>query len=381
MVLVVEKCSFEYIKRFFENEVVYYETSSRKMHYGRPENATLKNTLSIDTFFSGAPLRVYFDPTYRCNLRCRHCITSSSPDAAMADELDLPGIKQLAEELASIGVFEITITGGEPFIHPDIFEIIRCIQDSGLNLTIASNGTLITPQKAEKLSELGVQDIRISIDGHEAVNDSIRGKGTYKRAMEGVQNLVQAKVPVSVRTTLTKNVNDGLEYLFMDLNKAGVDNLKAAVIKEAGNAILEKNSDLLGYRPDEETMQYLLSLGEKNGITVELSSDDFDFGTAMAGDRKLRKKGHNTCGAGFETAYISPTGEMLICSSMPRASLGNIRNCGFMDVWKGHVAENYRAQALASGEKKICTVKFVNIRTIDTAAEPVSQNLTAMLPE
>jgi len=351
----------EYIRRRFDNEELFYKIGSRQIHYVMPENATQINTFYLPTFTEGAPLRVYFDPTYRCNLRCRHCITSSSPDAVNTNELSFQRIQQLFNELASIGVLEIVFTGGEPFILPRIFDIIKCAQDAGLNTIIASNGTLITMEKAKKLAELNVRDIRISIDGWKPINDDIRGVGAYKMAIEGLKNLLLTEVPVSVRMTHRKNIHNNLEYLFKDLNEVGITNLKAAVIKEAGNALLEENSDLLGYLPTEKAMHHLITLGKRYGIFVELSSDDFDFEPVIEGDKKLRKNRHNTCGAGFETAYISPEGNVLICSSIPHAILGNIKDCLFIDVWEGQIANNYRSQATACGEKKACRINFINI--------------------
>lgn len=340
-----------YVKRLFYNEEIHYGINSRETYTSSPKDATPDNTIELPSYIPNAPMRVYFDPTYRCNLRCRHCITSSSPDIKAENELDILQIKKLLTELESIGVLELAITGGEPFIHKDIFEMIELVQNSNMNLSITSNGTLISPEKAKRLSELDVSDIRISLDGCEPVNDDIRGKGTYKKTMTGLRNLVQANVPATVRMTLTSKTHEGLEHLFHDLQDVGVTKLKAAIIKEAGNATLEENSDLFGYQPTEDAVQSLLKLGEDYGISMEFASEDFNLEPAKSGDKKLRSADYHTCGAGHETAYISPTGDVLPCSSMPHVILGNVSNGNFTDVWEGQVIKRYKALALLSEEK------------------------------
>ncbi len=350
-----------YVKRSFYNEDIHYGIHSRKTYTSSPQDAKPDNTLELPTFIPNAPMRVYFDPTYRCNLRCRHCITSSSPDIQAENELDILQIKKLLNELESIGVLELAITGGEPFIHKDIFEIIEFVQDGNMNLSITSNGTLLSPEKAKKLSELDVSDIRISLDGCESVNDDIRGDGSYKKAMTGLRNLIQANVPATVRMTLTSKTHEGLEHLFHDLQDVGVTKLKAAIIKEAGNATLEENSDLFGYQPTEDAVQSLMKLGEENNISVELSSEDFNLEPEQSGDKRLRAAEHHTCGAGHETAYISPIGNVLPCSSMPHVILGNIGNDSFTDVWEGRVTKKYKTLARLSEEKAMCKANFVKL--------------------
>jgi MoaA/NifB/PqqE/SkfB family radical SAM enzyme len=359
--IIVQREEFRYIKRRFSNEEIFYNIGSRTINYDTPQTATKENTFYLPSFTPDAPLKVYFDPTYRCNLRCRHCITSSSPDIDSSNELDLFQMKQLFRQLASIGVLEIAITGGEPFLYPHIFEIIGYIQDSTMNLTIASNGTLITATKAKRLADLKVHDIKISVDGYEPVHDDIRGKGSYRRAMSGIRNLVQAGVPVSVRMTLTRNTHEGLEDMFKDLNSASIKKLKVAMIKKVGNATLEENSDLIGCQATEDVVQFLMDLGKSSGISIEFSSDDFDIDIVQGGDKKLRSAEHCTCGAGFETAYISPCGDVLACSSMPNVIMGNIKDSSFIEIWNAHTAEYYRTQALLFGKRQICKADFISL--------------------
>jgi MoaA/NifB/PqqE/SkfB family radical SAM enzyme len=131
-----------------------------------------------------------------CNLTCAHCFISCSPTNHAFELMDLNQMKRLLEESQSHGVKEYYFTGGEPFIHPHILEILEATLEIG-PATVLTNVTVMKRKHVERLA--GVEsrslyslELRVSIDGYSPeMNDPIRGKGTFRRALDGVRLLLE----------------------------------------------------------------------------------------------------------------------------------------------------------------------------------------------
>jgi AdoMet-dependent heme synthase len=137
-----------------------------------------------------------------CNLECTHCFISSSPTNRSHGMMDLATVRRYLAEAAELGVKEYYFTGGEPFLNPEILEILAATLAQG-PASVLTNGVLIRAETARRLKSLGDAspyslDVRISIDGWDAAtNDAIRGKGTFERILAGVRNLADVGlVPV-----------------------------------------------------------------------------------------------------------------------------------------------------------------------------------------
>ncbi len=106
--------------------------------------------------------------------------------------------------------------------------------------------------------------------------------------------------------------------------------------------------------PDIETACWLMTLGQKHGLTVQLSSDDFPISYLEAHDPKLRESSRSNCGAGFETCYISPFGQVYSCVTIPTIEFGRLHNESFLTAWRSQKAQSFRAEASACGVCRIC---------------------------
>ena len=130
-----------------------------------------------------------------CNLRCGHCFISCAPDNRAFGLLSLEEVARRLEEGARLGVREYYVTGGEPFLHPRIVEILERALQHGPT-TVLTNGTLLKPGPVEALAAAAERsswslEFRLSIDGHDAAtNDALRGAGTFRRAMDGLELLL-----------------------------------------------------------------------------------------------------------------------------------------------------------------------------------------------
>ncbi|MBP2144781.1 radical SAM protein with 4Fe4S-binding SPASM domain [Methanofollis sp. W23] len=361
-----------WIKRTVGKSEIYYDRTSGAIHTYPPHDMERDEVWVPPESHPLAPLRLYYDPTYRCNLSCRHCITRSSPTADASGELTLNQACTLLSECARAGILDVAVTGGEPFVYQEIFPLIAQIRNCGMNVMISTNGLLVSEKVAARLARLGVLDVRVSFEGAEEINDNVRGKGTYQKALRAVNNLIKTGNHTVVRLTLSGRSEDHLEDLFADLASAGVHEVKASAIKEVGRAADPENADLLGYTADLESAQRLQDLGALFGIEVQLSSDDFPLTPREANDHKLRFDEGANCGAGFATAYVSPYGEVLPCSSMPHVSFGNVASERFMEIWTGERARRFRELVATCGTQLICKAPCFSAENLDLAMRPRS---------
>jgi len=145
----------------------------------------------------------------RCNLRCVHCY-SHSRDHEYSGELTLDQGLRMIDDLADFGVPVLLFSGGEPLLHPNIFELIAHARSRGLRAVISTNGTLITPELAGKLKNLGLSYVGVSLDGLQETNDRFRGvPGAFTRALDGIRHCQAAGIKVGLRFTINRrNVQD-----------------------------------------------------------------------------------------------------------------------------------------------------------------------------
>jgi AdoMet-dependent heme synthase len=154
----------------------------------------------------------------RCNLTCTHCFISCSPTNLSFGNLDLGTIKDELENSRDLGVKEYYFTGGEPFLHPDIVEILSTTLAYG-PATVLTNGTVMTPALVDSLAQAAADsiyslEVRVSIDHfEETANDKIRGAGSHKLALRGISRLVAGGFLPIITAMRTWEIEDDLYAL------------------------------------------------------------------------------------------------------------------------------------------------------------------------
>jgi molybdenum cofactor biosynthesis enzyme MoaA len=192
-----------------------------------------------------------------CNLACEHCFISCSPHNRSFGFLDLAAVERLLEESVRLGVKEYYFTGGEPFLHRDMVAILERTLDYG-PATVLTNGTVFKDEglarlaRAEAASPYSLE-FRVSIDGFTAaMNDPVRGPGTFERALRGVGQLIRhGFLPILTVARTEEGQDDGALFEgFVDLLRArGYDRPRVKILPtlrlgaEAGRR--------RGYRDDE----------------------------------------------------------------------------------------------------------------------------------
>ena len=147
---------------------------------------------------------IVWNMTRRCNLKCVHCY-ARAVDVHGKDEIDTASAKRMIDDLAAYGVPVMLFSGGEPLVREDLVELAAYAVEKGMRAVISTNGTLITPQKAAELKKVGLSYVGISLDGLEEAHDRFRGKkGSFAKALEGVENCQAEGLKVGLRFTINK---------------------------------------------------------------------------------------------------------------------------------------------------------------------------------
>ncbi len=149
------------------------------------------------------PCRFFFELTYNCNLKCKHCIVSEDKDR---QELTYDQILRIIDQVADFGCIYINFTGGEPLSRKEFFEIASYTKRKGLAFTIQTNGTLITPEIADKIAALSPFQVSVTLLGvNQNTHDGIVGiEGANKRTVEAIKLLRKRNVHVYVATVIMR---------------------------------------------------------------------------------------------------------------------------------------------------------------------------------
>ena len=177
-----------------------------KMPAGHPHANGLSGSMAR-TLEDGSPSckLIAWEVTRSCNLACKHC-RAEAHEEPYPGELDTDEAKALIDTFPSVGNPIIIFTGGDPMMRADVYELVAYATEKGLRCVMSPNGTLITPETAQKMKESGVQRCSISIDGPSAdFHDDFRGvKGAFDMSMRGIQYLKDAGIDFQINTTVTR---------------------------------------------------------------------------------------------------------------------------------------------------------------------------------
>ncbi len=275
--------------------------------------------------------------TERCNLQCTHCYQTGN----IGTELSLAEVEAVVDEVgdmletwsARYGLPfspSFNITGGEPFLRKDIFEILGIIGSRGYEIYLLSNGTLVSKEKANKLAQLGIKGVQVSIEGPEVIHDEIRGKGSFSQSLQGIGNLLAAGLNVSLNVTLSEINADYFPDLVALSLSLGVQKLGFSRLVPAGRgeALVP---DMLGKGKVRKIYEEIFSLevpgleivtGDPVASQMRSVFDGADAGPVPKGG----------CAAGLSGLTLLPDGTIVPCRRL-FIPLGNIRRDSLREVW------------------------------------------------
>jgi len=291
---------------------------------------------------------VVFNCTDRCNLSCAHCYSSSSADAADADDLTTAEAAALLDDLAALRAPVVLFSGGEPLLREDLPELIARAAGAGIRPVVSTNGTLITAALAARLAEAGTAYVGVSIDGLRAAHDAFRGRaGAFDDALAGIARCQDAGIKVGLRMTLTRRNVADLEGVFELVRRRGIpricfyhlvyagrgSGLRAADLsherrREVLDRIMDFAADLHPDRPDAEV---LTVDNHADGPFVVLRLRREDPPRAERALALLRAGGGNA--SGVRLAAVTHTGAVLPDQFSAGWVLGNVRRRRFGEIW------------------------------------------------
>ena len=328
-------------------------------HGGHPGGGGAKNAIRL----------VAWETTRRCNLACVHC-RAAAEDHVYDNELDTKAAFKLMDQIRETGQPIIILTGGEPLLREDIFDIAAYGTKIGLRMVMAPNGTLITADNARKMKESGIKRISISLDGStEAGHDNFRGiKGAFKGALQGIEYAKSVGLEFQINTTITKSNLDEIPKILSLAESLGAvaHHIFLLVPTGRGKYIVDQEIDAREY---EKTLNWFYDQRDKTPLQLKATCAPHYYRIlrqrAKEEGKKVTFESHGLdavtrgCLAGTGFCFISHTGEVQTCGFLD-VLCGDITQNTFKEVWENsEVFNKLRAFDNLDGKCGICEYRKV----------------------
>lgn len=284
----------------------------------------------------------------RCNLTCKHCY-SISADKDFPGELSTDEIFRVMDDLKGFRVPVLILSGGEPLLRPDIFEISKRAKDMGFYVGLSTNGTLIDEALIEPVAQIGYDYVGISIDGLRETHDRFRRKaGAFDASMRAVRLCRERGIKVGLRFTITQDNAAELPDMLELMEREGVDKFYLSHLNYAGRGNHNRLADA-HHVMTREAMDLLFETAlrcEQEGLQREFVTGNNDADgvyllhwvqrrfpeQAAQIEAKLIEWGGNA--SGVNIANIDNLGEVHPDTFWWHHSLGNVRERPFSEIWQ-----------------------------------------------
>ena len=283
----------------------------------------------------------------RCNLNCVHCY-SLSADVDFPGELATAEVFTVMDDLKAFGVPVLILSGGEPLLRPDIFEISKRAKALGFYVGLSSNGALIDEAMSRRIAAVGYDYVGISLDGIGAVHDAFRRQeGCYVAALRGMRLCRAEGIKVGLRFTMTERNVQSLAEMLDLVDQEAIDKFYLSHLVYAGRGNRYREDDAY-HRTTREAMDLIFERCwdyVQRGIKKEFVTGNNDadgvyflqwvqarFPEKAAHMRaKLKAWGGNA--SGVNVANIDNLGEVHPDTFWWHYSLGNVRQRPFSAIW------------------------------------------------
>ncbi|MDD3449948.1 MAG: heme d1 biosynthesis radical SAM protein NirJ [Gammaproteobacteria bacterium] len=284
----------------------------------------------------------------RCNLTCKHCY-SISADTDFPGELSTEEVYGVMDDLRAFGVPVLILSGGEPLLRPDIFDISRRAKAMGFYVGLSSNGTLIDAGAIDAVAAVGYDYVGISIDGLEETHDRFRRKeGAFREALRGVRLCRERGLKVGLRFTLTRDNAHDLPALLDLMEAEEVDKFYLSHLNYAGRGNKNRGDDAV-HRMTRDAMdllfdtawrqiqagrprEYVTGNNDADGVyLLHWARSRFPARVVAGLEERLRRWGGNA--SGVNVANIDNLGHVHPDTMWWHHDLGSVRERPFSDIW------------------------------------------------
>jgi radical SAM protein with 4Fe4S-binding SPASM domain len=216
------------------------------------------------------PRLIFWELTKGCNLRCIHCRASATELSSPCD-LSTAVARDIIDQIAEVSSPILVLSGGEPLFRSDIFELARYGTDKGLRVALATNGTLVTKEVAQKIVESGVKRVAISLDGADALtHDTFRGiPGAFDAAITGFRNLKDLGMSVQINTTIARHNAHQLPQVLELAKSIGADALHTFLLVPVGCGVDIAAEQMVPPEEYEKMLNWFYDQSLEGGIELK----------------------------------------------------------------------------------------------------------------
>jgi radical SAM protein with 4Fe4S-binding SPASM domain len=284
------------------------------------------------------PIYAVWEVTLACDLACRHC--GSRAGHARPDELTTEEALDVVDQLAELGVMEVSLIGGEAYLREDWCEIVARIVERGMAALLTTGGRGLTRERAERAARAGLGSVSISVDGTEATHDRLRGlRGSYRAALAAMEVVRDVGIPVSANTQINRLSMHELPSVFETIAERGAHSWQIQITVPMGRAADEPDVILQPYDL-LELFPILAALKERcreEDVLLWPGNNVGYFGPFETLLRGTTARGHMaSCGAGRAGLGIESDGTLKGCPSLSTENWagGSLREHRLKDLWE-----------------------------------------------
>lgn len=314
---------------------------------------------------------VFWETTAGCNLECKHCRRLEVARELMRSDLSTAEALSLVDAIAVLGRPILVLSGGEPLLRPDIYDIARHGVRRGLPVSLATNGTLIDHAVARQIRAAGIVRCAVSLDGATAATHDVfrRQLGAFHQALEGIGALRAAGCDVQINTTIAQHNEHELRGIYDLAVGVGAVALHCFMLVPVGCGLAIAEDQMLSPARYEEVLNDIYDLAREGRLHVKATCAPHYYRVIRQRAKRDGRELHlatdgmaamtKGCLAGSAVCFISHKGEVFPCGYLP-VEAGHVRRERFADIWeRSPVFARLRDADLLGGKCGPCEFKTV----------------------
>jgi AdoMet-dependent heme synthase len=330
---------------------------------------------------------VFWETTAGCNLECAHCRRLDVSQTLSQEDLDTAQARRMIDEIAAFAKPILVLSGGEPLMRPDIFELSSHAVAQGLPVALATNGTMIDEPTADRIASSGIRRVSISFDGAKAAtHDAFRKQnGSFEAALAGLRRLRARGVSVQINTTVTRHNVDELEAIYHLALREGAEALHLFMLVPVGCGLEIAEEQMLSAERYEAVLNWLYDISKEGRIQTKATCAPHYFRIMRQRQKEEREAGQASsqtdqtshtgltqapaghpmhaatkgCLAGSGVCFVSHKGEVFPCGYLP-VHCGDVTRQNFREIWeKSEAFLRLRDASQLEGKCGLCEYRFV----------------------